>query len=87
MGYSKKYRYRLRHIMSLFAIYSSLCLYLSVSHGIVFFISGFFLKVPLNFRIFDFSSFIIHKIKSIYLPFVVVNFLFLIISVPNLTGH
>ena len=61
--------------------YTQACAFIYQFHmGLFFFISGFFLKVPLNFRIFDFSSFIIQKIKSIYLPFVVVNFLFLIFN-------
>ena len=48
--------------------------------GLFFFISGFFLKVPQNFRLFDFTNFLIRKFKSIYLPFVVVNILFLIFN-------
>ena len=48
--------------------------------GLFFFISGFFLKVPQNFRLFDFTNFLIRKFKSIYLPFVVVNIIFLIFN-------
>ena len=68
--------------------YNQACSFIYQFHmGLFFFISGFFLKVPDGFRFYDFFSFIMHKLKSIYLPFVVVNILFLIFNVFFYKAH
>lgn len=61
--------------------YTHACSFIYQFHmGLFFFISGFFLKIPEDFKLYDFSNFFTHKLKSIYLPFVVVNLLFLIFN-------